>query len=152
MISLFKLRRAFTLIEVLISLAIFAVGAVVLSAAYLNVIGGYSKMGERQQAEEDWKWLRLTVLSEPDREKVEEGGRLALPNGEQLVWSAKIEPTDVADLFRVELKGETAQTGTDAAWQRSQRLLLLRPAWSDPADRDKLRDLTRQRLIKKRSK
>jgi len=147
-----KSQHGFTLIEVLISLAIFALAAVVLSMAYLNIIGSYSEMGGRQQAEEDWKWLRLTVLFEPDRKKVEDGGRLALPDGQQLVWSAKIEPTDVADLFRVNLRAETAQTTGPEAWQRSQSLQLLRPTWSDPADRDKLRDITRQRLVKQRSK
>ena len=144
--------HGFTLIEVLISLAIFALAAVVLSAAYLNIISSYSSMGERQQAQEDWKWLRLTVLSEPDKKKVEDGGRLALPNGEQLVWSAKIEPTDVADLFRVNLRGETVKTTGPEAWQRSQSLQLLRPTWSDPAEREKLRDITRQRLLKQRGK
>ena len=144
-------RHAFTLIEVLVSLAIFALAAVVLSAAYLNIISSYSEMGGRQQAEEDWKWLRLSVLSEPDRKKVEDGGRLALQNGQQLVWSATIESTDVADLFRVNLKAETAQTTGPEAWQRSQTVQLLRPTWSDPAERDKLRDITRQRLLKQRS-
>jgi len=147
-----KLRRAFTLVEVLISLAIFALAAVVLSAAYLNIISSYSAMGGRQQAEEDWNWLRLSVLLEPDRKKVEAGGRLALTNGQQLVWTAKIEPTDVADLFRVNLRGETAQTTGPEAWQRSQMVQLLRPTWSDPAEREKLRDITRQRLLKQRSK
>jgi len=147
-----KSQHGFTLIEVLISLAIFALAAVVLSMAYLNIIGSYSEMGGRQQAEEDWKWLRLTVLFEPDRKKVEDGGRLALPDGQQLVWTAKIEPTDVADLFRVNLRAETAQTTGPEAWQRSQSLQLLRPTWSDPADRDKLRDITRQRLVKQRTK
>ena len=144
--------RAFTLIEVLISLAIFALAAVVLSAAYLNIISSYSQMGGRQQAEEDWKWLRLSVLSEPDRKKVEDGGHIALPNGQHLNWSVKIEPTDVADLFRVNLRAETAKTTGPEAWQRSQIVQLLRPTWSDPAERDKLRDVTRQRLLKQRSK
>lgn len=147
-----QFRRAFTLIEVLVSLAIFALAAVVLSAAYLNIISSYSRMGSRQQAEEDWNWLRLVVLSEPDRKKVEDGGRLALPGGQQLVWTAKIEPTDVADLFRVTLHGETAQTTGPEAWQRDQMVQLLRPVWSDPADREKLRDVTRQRLTKQRSR
>ncbi len=147
-----QLRRGFTLIEVLVSLAIFALAAVVLSAAYLNIISSYSGMGGRQQVQEDWKWLRLAVLSEPDRKKIEEGGRLVLPDGQQLVWTAKIEDTDVADLFRVNLKAETALTTGPQAWQRHQTLQLLRPTWSDPADREKLRDSTRQRLLKQRSK
>ena len=144
-------RRGFTLIEVLISLAIFALAAVVLSASYLNIISGYSDLGARQQNEEDWKWLRLAVLFEPDRKKIEDGGRIALPDGQQLVWTAKIDPTDVADLFVVSLTGETVQTTGPEAWKRSQTLQLLRPTWSDPADREKLRQATRDRLAKQRS-
>ena len=41
--------RGFTLIEVLVSLAIFALAAVVLSVAYLNIIGSYRAMAGRHQ-------------------------------------------------------------------------------------------------------
>ena len=152
MVASLQSRRGFTLMEVLLSLAIFALAAVVLSMAYLNIIGSYSEMGGRQQEEEDWKWLRMAVLFEPDRKKVEDGGRLALPDGQQLVWTAKIDPTDVADLFRVSLTGETAQLNDAKAWKREQVLQLLRPTWSDPAEREKLREVTRQRLLKQHSK
>lgn len=74
-----------------------------------------------------------------------------LPDGQQLNWTAKIVDTDVADLFRVNLTAETAQTTGPQAWQRHQTIQLLRPTWSDPADREKLRDITRQRLLKQRS-
>lgn len=142
--------RGFTLVEVLVSLAIFALAAVVLSMSYLNVIGSYRDMGGRQQAEEDWKWLRQGLLNEPDRKKVEEGGRRALPSGESLNWSAQIAETNVADLFRVTLQAATARTEGPDAWQRSQIVYLFRPAWSDPADREKLRDESRRRLEKAR--
>jgi general secretion pathway protein I len=142
--------RAFTLVEVLISLAIFGMAAVVLSMAYLNVIGSYRDMGSRQKSEEDWKWLRLTVTDLPDRKKIEEGGRLVLPAGEPLTWKAKVEETEVADLFRVTLDAETAQRSGPESWQRTQVIYLFRPAWSDPADRDRLREATRVRLVKQR--
>ena len=139
--------RGFTLIEVLVSLAIFALAAVVLSAAYLNVLGGYRAAGAAQQADEEWKNLRAVVLAESDREKVEEGGRLELSGDRPMTWTAKLEPTEVADLFRLTLTAEVpGGTGGAAGWQRSQVLHLLRPAWSDPAQRDQLREKSRQRL------
>jgi len=141
----------FTLIEVLVSLAIFALAAVVLSVAYLNILGSYRALGAHHQSAEDWKLLRSVVLSEPEREKVEEGGRLSLPEGRQLHWTASIEPTDVADLFRVTLEAEMPATGDQELTRRRQILHLLRPAWSDPAEREKLREITRQRIARERA-
>lgn len=145
-------RRGFTLIEVLVSLAIFALAAVVLSVAYLNILGSYRTLGAQQQSEEDWKLLRTVVLTEADPKKVEAGGRVALPGGRQLNWTAKIEPTEVADLFKLTLEADTPASGDKEAWQRRQVLQLLRPAWSDPAERDRLRDITRQRILRERAK
>jgi general secretion pathway protein I len=144
-------RRAFTLIEVLISLAIFALAAVVLAATYLNVLGSYQAAARRQQGEEDWKLVRTTVLSEPDRTKIESGGRLPLADGSNLRWTAKIEEAGVADLFAVTIRAgpEFAAAGADSR-AREQKLMLLRPHWSDPVARDKLRAATQQRLLGER--
>jgi general secretion pathway protein I len=143
-------HRAFTLIEVLVSLAIFALAAVVLAAAYLNVIGGYQAVARRQQGEEDWKLVRMTVLSESDRTKVEAGGRLPLADGSNLHWTAKIEGTAVADLFAVTIHAEPEFTTGGENRARVQKLMLLRPGWSDVTERGKLRAATQLRLAKQR--
>ncbi|HEY8994760.1 MAG TPA: prepilin-type N-terminal cleavage/methylation domain-containing protein [Lacunisphaera sp.] len=145
-------RRAFTLIEVLVSLAIFALAAVALSLAYVNIIGSYRTLGAHQQSEEDWKLLRTVVLTEADPKKVEEGGRISLPDGRQLNWTAKIDPTEVADLFKLTLQADVPASGNTEAWQQRQVMHLLRPAWSDPGERDRLREITRQRIMKERAK
>jgi general secretion pathway protein I len=145
-----SIRRAFTLIEVLISLAIFALAAVVLAAAYLNVLGGYQAVARRQQGEEDWKLVRATVLSESDRTKIEAGGRFPLADGTYLRWTARIEGTAVADLFAVTVHAEPELAVNSEGRARDQRLLVLRPGWSDPVERDKLRAATQQRFTQKR--
>jgi general secretion pathway protein I len=142
--------RAFTLIEVLISLAIFALAAVVLAAAYLNVLGSYQAVARRQQGEEEWKLVRTTVLSEPDRTKIESGGRLPLVDGSSLRWTVKIEETAVADLFAVTISAEPEYAAGPDSRAHEQKLLLLRPHWSDPVARDKLRAATQQRLTAQR--
>jgi len=144
-------RRGFTLIEVLISLAIFALASVVLAAAYLNVLGSYQAVARRQQGEENWKLVRAAVLSEPERTKLEEGGRLPLADGSNLRWTVKIEDTAVADLFAVTVRAAPEfATGTENR-EREQTLMLLRPGWSDPVERGKLRAATQQRLSQQRS-
>lgn len=143
--------RAFTLIEVLISLAIFSLAAVVLASAYLNVLGGYQAVARRQQGEENWKLVRAAVLSEPDRKKLEEGGRLPLADGSNLLWTVKIEGAAVADLFAVTVRaGPEFATGSENR-EREQTLMLLRPGWSDPVERDKLRAASQERLGRQRN-
>jgi general secretion pathway protein I len=144
--------QAFTLIEVLVSLAIFALAAVVLSVAYLNIIGSYRSLGVQHQGDEDWKLLRAVVLTEPELAKVEEGGRIALPGGRELNWKAQVEPTNVADLFQLTLEAEVPASGDSEEWQQRQVLHLFRPGWSDPAEREELREKTRQRIAKERTK
>jgi general secretion pathway protein I len=135
-------HRAFTLVEVLVSLAIFALAAIALSAAYLNVLGAYQGIRQRQQGDEDWKMLRTQVLTEPDRAVLERGGNQSLPDGQMLVWSVRIEPTTIADLFAVTVRMEkTAAAGS----VQERSFQLLRPAWSEPGDRDRLRAATAER-------
>ena len=142
--------RGFTLIEVLISLAIFALASVVLAVAYLNVLGGYQSAARRQQGEEEWKLVRAVVLSEADREKVEAGGQLLLPDKNSLHWTATIESTTVADLFAVTIRAEREITVGNETRAREQKIFLLRPHWSDPAERNQLRAASQDRLAKQR--
>src|SRR4051812_45954159 len=92
----------FTLIEVLVSLAIFALAAVVLGATYVNVMGGYAAVAKMNEHEQDLQFVRTTaLLGEPDRKLVEAGGELALPDNRTAHWEAQVEETTVANLFRV---------------------------------------------------
>ena len=138
---------AFTLIEVLVSLAIFALAAVALSAAYLNVLNGYHARDQEREIAHGWNLARAVVMSEPDLAKLESGGNLNLPETGSLSWSVTIEPTEIADLFVMELSVTTRST---PEWTKTARLMVFRPEWSDPAERDRLRQKSRQRLERTR--
>lgn len=139
--------RAFTLLEVLVSLAIFALAAVALSAAYLNVLGGYRNRDRERSIQEAWALVRITALNETDRAKLEAGGPLELPGNQRINWRARIDPTELADLFAVELT--VAASGAET-WERRERVMVLRPEWTDPADRDQRRTDSRRRLERSR--
>lgn len=142
--------RAFTLIEVLVSLAIFALAAVVLGATYVNVLAGYGALAKRNEHEQDLRRAHAALLGEPDRKKAEAGGELALPGNRVARWDARIEEAGVADLFHVGFRCEIRDPAQPQPWVREESFRLLRPTWSDPAIRDKLRQAAGERLDKQR--
>jgi general secretion pathway protein I len=141
---------AFTLIEVLVSLAIFALAAVVLGATYVNVLTGYAAVAQRNAHDQDLRLVRAVVLGEPDRKKAEAGGDQTLPGNRTAHWEAKIEEAGVADLFRLQFRCEIRDPAQPQSWAGEETFLLLRPTWSDPAARDRLREAARARLEKNR--
>lgn len=138
--------RGFTLIEVLVAVAIFALAAVVLGAAYINVLQGYAAVAQRQEREADLRQARGLVLGEPERAVVQRGGTLGLAPGRSARWSAALQPTSVADLFRVAFRCEIRESAHREPWVREEVFYLLRPTWSEPGAREQLRQQARVRL------
>ncbi len=144
-------RRGFTLIEVLVALAIFAIAAVVLGAAYVNLIQTHAALRERDGSGSDIEFARDALLIEPDLAKVERGGDVVLPDGRTGSWRATVEPTEVSDLFDVELElTAPPPSGSGEMVRATSKLRLLRPTWSTEADRKRIRDAARQRIEKER--
>ena len=69
-----KFLRGFTLIEVLVSLGIFALAAVVLSGPYINILTSYDAVSRSNQHDQDMRLIRGLILAEADRKKAEQGG------------------------------------------------------------------------------
>ena len=143
-------RRGFTLIEVLVSLAIFALAAVSLGAAYSNVILGRIALQQDEQRLDDIARCRAALMETPGFDDVESGGDIHLPGGRTAHWKGKIEATAVSDLFAVQLTAEIEPTNGGEAEEVTETRMLLRPTWSIPSDRQKIRDEARQRLEKER--
>ncbi len=132
-------RRGFTLIEVLAAIFVLALAAVVLGAAYANTLGAHAAVAQRALVGSHMDFLRDAVLNEPEREKVEEGGDVPLPENRQLRWEAKIEEAPVPDLFKVTVTGRVSGARPGEAEEFTQVLMLLRPTWSDPQRREQIR-------------
>ena len=144
-------RRGFTLIEVLVSLAIFALAAVSLGAAYSNIILGRIALQQDEQRLDDIARCRAALMETPGFDDVETGGEIHLPGGRTARWKGKIEATAVSDLFAVQLTCEIqAVADGDYGEEINETRMLLRPTWSIPSDRQKIRDDARQRLEKER--
>lgn len=143
-------RRGFTLIEVLMSLAIFALAAVSLGAAYSNVLMSRLALKQDEQRLDDQARCRAALLETPGFDDVEAGGDIHLPGGRTARWQGKIEATSVSDLFAVRLTAEIEPPDGGEPEEFTETRMLLRPTWSIPADRQKIRDEARQRLEQER--
>ena len=139
-------RSGFTIIEVLVALAIFTLAAVVLGGAYANVINSYFVMGKVVRADDDLKFARSELLAETDLKKAEEGNNFTTADGRRVTWSAKIEPTDLPDLFTVHFKCEITGKPGEEAFELEQEFRLLRPTWSEPGERDPRREEVQKRI------
>ena len=146
-------RAAFTLIEVLVALAIFPLVAVVLGAAYLNVHNSYEALSRGRQVSEDFAFARQVVLTEPDRTKLEQGGEFETAGGRRARWTVEIEPTTMADLFRVTFTCEIPDPMRPEPDKLVQTFVLLRPTWStDAIERSKLNEEAKTRIFELQGK
>lgn len=143
----------FTLLEVLAGLTIFALAAIVLGSAYLNVINSYEVVSRGEVVGEDFAFARQFVLTEADRLKVEEGGDFETADGRRASWTVEIESTNTADLFAVTFTCELTVPDRPEPEKRVERFMLLRPTWSiDPAERSKLKEDAKTRILELQGK
>jgi general secretion pathway protein I len=143
----------FTLLEVLMAMALFAMAAVMLASAYLNVLNSYETAGRAAQLNEDFAFARQLVLNEPDRKKVEEGGEFATAAGHRARWSVEIASTNVADVFRVAFNCEISDPVRQEPDRVTQSFLVMRPTWViDAAERGKLKEEAKTRILELQGK
>lgn len=144
-------RAGFTLVEVLVALAILALAAVALGTAYVNIIMTFASLRDRDGSGDDMQWARAALLVEPELAVVERGGDVILPDGRRASWRATVTPTAVSDLFDVVIELDAPPPGGAGDIVRSSaRMRLLRPTWSTEAEREKIRQAARQRLQRER--
>jgi general secretion pathway protein I len=140
-----KTRRAFTLIEVLIALAIFVLAAVILGGAYLNVLSGYEHVSHVRDRNDELRFARADLLTQSDPDQVKKGGEFDSDN-HHVAWTATFDPTDTTDVFDVHF--ECVITGPDIKQPEKydEEFRVLRPTWSKPADRATLRQKNTDRI------
>jgi prepilin-type N-terminal cleavage/methylation domain-containing protein len=140
--------RGFTLLEVLISLMIFVMAAVVLGTSYVNVLNGYDLAQRANARNEDIEFARAQLLAEPDQDKAEQGGEFDSANGRHVSWHAQIDPTQTVDVFAVAFTCEINDPSAHGPETTTQNFMVLRPTWSDPTKRSTLLDAAKQQIQK----
>lgn len=140
-------RSAFTLLEVLVALAIFAMAAVVLGGAYLNVLNGYETARRATVSNPDVEFARAALLAQPDADLARQGAEFDAADGRHVRWTAAIDPTTVADLFTVTFDCEISGSGLPEPQHTKQVFRVLRPTWSQASDRTTLRANAKDRIV-----
>jgi general secretion pathway protein I len=146
------MRRGFTILEVLVALAIFAGSAVLLSATYLNVLNGYAFIEKQDKYLNELRFARSVLLAEPDLETAEKGGDFEATKGLRVSWKATIDSTETADLFSVTFDCEINGPDLKQPVRATETFRVLRPTWSKVDERDKLRSAARARILQLQGK
>ena len=128
----------FSLIEVVVALALFAMAAVVLNSSFINALLARERGLSNDRLHADIQAVRLQLLLEPNLEDVEDGGRYETLNSGTANWEASVEPTNLIDLFHVQLQIEFSDPQDDQAATHTESLYLLRPTWSESDERSEL--------------
>ncbi|HSI09995.1 MAG: prepilin-type N-terminal cleavage/methylation domain-containing protein [Rariglobus sp.] len=141
-------NSGFTILEVLVALGIFALAAVVLAGAYINVLNGYEAAKRATVSDPDVQFARSQLLAQADVELARQGGEFAAPDGRAVRWTATIDPTESADLFLVTFECDIAANATVKEQKVQQVFRVLRPTWSVATDRATLRAAAKDRILK----
>ncbi|MGC6456499.1 MAG: PulJ/GspJ family protein [Coraliomargaritaceae bacterium] len=143
-------RDGFTLIEVVVALAIFASASVGLTMAFTSIITVREHGVRSDLLDADLRAVRRQLLLEPDLEAAEEGNTLETLSCGEAEWIAEILPTEVVDLFQVRFSIELSDPPEGLPDQYSETLYLLRPTWSEKEERDELLADKREALERER--
>lgn len=144
-------KGGFTVIEVMLALALFGVAVTTFTAAYLNIINAIAAIQVDQAYEQDLSMIRLAAFSSVLIEDLEEGGDVFTGSHGEATWKVEYEPTLVADLFKARLLIEILDKEKDRMKEVEEVHYLTRPSWSDPVERAELRAETRDRLLAKQT-
>ncbi|MEM7790196.1 MAG: prepilin-type N-terminal cleavage/methylation domain-containing protein [Verrucomicrobiota bacterium] len=140
----------FTLIEVVIAVAIFALAAVQLSSAFTYALLARERSVNNDMRYDDIRAVRMQLLLEPTLEDAEDGDTYETLNNGEATWRAEIEPTEVVDLFMVNLLIQFDEPMEEQSAEYSEQLYLLRPTWSESDERSQLLEDKKQQLLDSR--
>lgn len=144
---------AFSLLEVLVALMIFALSAVVLGSTYVNVLNSYEAVSRGNTRDEDVAFARAQMLALTDRTKVEAGGEFDSVEGRHLRWTATLASTTLPDLFAVTFVCEVSDPAKAGEPDKTtQTFTVLRPTWSDATEKTQLRQAVQDRIAELQGK
>jgi prepilin-type N-terminal cleavage/methylation domain-containing protein len=118
-------RSGFTLIEVAVALAIFAISVIVLSQSFLNTMTGQALLSQPNNWAIDFHTLKRVVISRTTADQLKGGGDFTSINGDKIRWDGSATLLKVKHLYRIE---------ASCRWPDNRRrkciFHLFNPSWS----------------------
>lgn len=146
-----KQRQGFSLIEVLIALALFAICSNLIASAFINALLARERDPSSTYQDIAINTVRRQLLLEKNIDDAEEGGTLTLLEKGEASWTTEIYPTDIIDLFECRFDIEFFESDNPNQDTYSETLYLLRPTWSESDERSSLLQEKKDALLDLRS-
>ncbi len=134
--------NGFTLIEVLIAVALLAGALVVLAEGYANTLNALRAGEDKQNWQQDIAFVRERILRIETLELLESGGTLETLTSGPARWEAELRPTNILDLHQLRFTIDFLDLDRIVR----QEVTVLRPQWSEAADREDLLQEKREDL------
>lgn len=125
-------RRAFTLLETLVAIALFGMAAAVLVMSVTTLMQAFSLAGDSSEADFIREFALRAAEGKRTAGEVEQGGELMTPDGEVLRWKGEVFPEDSMDLYRLTLT-VSGDRHSGGAWV--VKTLVYKPDWGAPVSR-----------------
>jgi general secretion pathway protein I len=137
------------MLEVLVALVLFGLAVTVLASAYLNIVQSLESVKPDHAFEQEVCWIRAQVMTEPDLKVLLKGGNFETLDFGPARWQADVTAGNIADLFTVVLRIEFGDHAR-APRTREESFSVLRPSWTEPLEKQKLRADAKKRLAEDR--
>lgn len=116
-------RNGFTLLEIMVALAIFSLAALAMVRLQGYSVRSTSNLGDSSVAWQVARNVAVDILSNPAPPTLGETRGEEVNGGQNWIWSAKASPTDDSRLVMMDIE----VTGTGNASLRKARLTIARP-------------------------
>jgi prepilin-type N-terminal cleavage/methylation domain-containing protein len=126
-------RRAFTLLEVTIAVGVFALMAVVLVGAVVQIQTAIFETKDDSGKEKFRRFVMRRALEASSRDALFSGSEAALPDGGNVNWTVSLDPTSIPDLHEVTIELTWADNTSETLTLRAYR-----PEWSQADERSAL--------------
>jgi prepilin-type N-terminal cleavage/methylation domain-containing protein len=143
--SRYRESNGFSLIEVVIAIAVAGIAFFVLTETFFNVLLTLDGLESESDYQKDVRFVRREIIQIADRDELEDGGEITTLDLGEAVWEVELEETEVVDLFTMDLLIEFENPDGSPIEYR-ERLFLLRPTWSDPIESSAILSDVRDRI------